>query len=371
MGGRFELLAVDSHSRARLGILHTLHGDIETPVFMPVGTQGTVKAVAPDRLREIGVRIFLCNAYHLHLRPGESLVREAGGLHRFISWEGAILTDSGGFQIFSLANLVRVDEEGISFRSHLDGSLHHLTPESAMQIQMDLGADIIMTLDQCVGFPVSSYEEGRAAQRTLFWARRCREAFTSSHQMLFGILQGGTNRELRIHSAQETVKIGFDGYAMGGLSVGEPKPLMYEIIESVEPFLPEEKPRYLMGVGNPVSIVEAVERGIDMFDCVLPTRNARNACLLTPWGKMNIDKLEFARDFRPPDPDCRCYLCRNFSRAYLRHLFKAGEILASELATIHNLHFMVKLMGSIRHALRGGYWREFREEFLSRYRDVF
>lgn len=368
---RFTVLAVDHESQARLGILHTAHGDVETPVFMPVGTQGTVKAIAPDRLREIGVQIFLCNAYHLHLRPGEDLVQEAGGLHRFISWDRALLTDSGGFQVFSLTDLVRVDDEGVTFRSHLDGSLHRLTPQEAVRIQTALGADIIMILDQCVGFPASSYEERLATERTLRWARCAREAFQSEEQMLFGIVQGGTSRELREWSAQETVRIGFDGYAIGGLSVGEPKPLMYEMIECVEPFLPVEKPRYLMGVGNPVSIVEGVWRGVDMFDCVLPTRNARNACLFTPWGKMNIDRLEFARDFGPVDPDCGCYLCRNFSRAYLRHLFKAGEILAAELATIHNLYFMVKLMKSIRHALRGGYFREFREEFLSRYSENF
>jgi queuine tRNA-ribosyltransferase len=368
---RFTLQTVDRGSRARLGVLHTPHGDIETPVFMPVGTQGTVKAIAPDRLREMGVQIFLCNAYHLHLRPGEDVVREAGGLHRFISWDGALLTDSGGFQVFSLTDLVRIDDEGVSFRSHLDGSLHRLTPEEAIRIQMDLGADIIMILDQCVGFPASAYEERLAMERTLRWARRAKEAFHSEEQMLFGIVQGGVDRTLREHSARETVHLGFDGYAIGGLSVGEPKPLMYEMLECVESFLPPEKPRYLMGVGNPSSIVEAVERGVDMFDCVLPTRNARNACLFTPWGKMNIDRLEFARDFNPVDPDCGCYLCRNFSRAYLRHLFKAQEILAAELATIHNLYFMVKLMASIRHALRGGYWKEFREEFRSRYAENF
>jgi queuine tRNA-ribosyltransferase len=363
----FTVLAVDPHSKARLGVLRTPHGEVETPVFMPVGTQGTVKAVAPDRLKALGVQIFLCNAYHLHLRPGEELVREAGGLHHFISWDGALLTDSGGFQVFSLAQLVRIDDEGVSFRSHLDGSLHRFTPESAMQIQEALGADIIMTLDECVGFPASFERERKAAERTVRWARRCREVFSGEKQLLFGIIQGGTNKDLRRFCAQKIVEIGFDGYAIGGLSVGEPKLLMYEMIEAVEPFLPEDRPRYLMGVGHPGSIVEAVLRGIDMFDCVLPTRNARNACLFTSQGKMNIDRAEFARDFRPPDPLCTCYTCQNFSRAYLRHLFKAGEILAAELATIHNLTFMVKLMVDIRKALKEGYFLEFAREFLAVY----
>lgn len=367
MGQHFRVLAVDPHSRARYGLLETSHGCVETPVFMPVGTQGTVKAVAPDRLKALGIRIFLCNAYHLHLRPGEELIQEAGGLHRFISWDGALLTDSGGFQVFSLAQLVRVDDEGVSFRSHLDGSLHRFTPESAIRIQEALGADIIMTLDECVGFPASFEQERRAAERTVRWARRCKEAFSGKGQLLFGIIQGGVEKDLRRFCAEKIVEIGFDGYAIGGLSVGEPKPLMYEMIEVVEPFLPEDRPRYLMGVGSPESIVEAVLRGVDMFDCVLPTRNARNACLFTSRGRMNIDRQEFARDFRPPDPECTCYTCQNFSRAYLRHLFKAGEIVAAELATIHNLAFMVKLMTDIRRALKEGYFSEFAREFLSLY----
>lgn len=365
--GHFTVLGVDALSRARYGVLETSHGLIETPVFMPVGTQGTVKAIAPDRLKALGIQIFLCNAYHLHLRPGEDLVREAGGLHRFISWDGALLTDSGGFQVFSLAQLVRTDEEGVSFRSHLDGSFHRFTPEVVMRIQEALGADIIMTLDECVGFPASFERERRAAERSIRWARRCREVFSGEGQLLFGIVQGGTNRDLRQFCAQKMVEIGFDGYAIGGLSVGEPKPLMYEMIEVVEPFLPEDKPRYLMGVGHPGSIVEAVLRGVDMFDCVLPTRNARNACLFTSQGRMNIDRVEFARDFRPPDPECTCYTCRHFSRAYLRHLFKAEEILAAELATIHNLAFMVKLMADIRRALQEGCFLEFARKFLSVY----
>jgi len=365
--GNFELLAVDSDSRARLGLLHTAHGVIETPVFMPVGTQGTVKAIAPDRLEEMGVKIFLCNAYHLHLRPGEDVVKEAGGLHRFISWPYSLLTDSGGFQVFSLADLVEVGEDGVYFRSHLDGSVHHFTPEITLQIQMDLGADIIVPLDQCIGFPASSHEERLGAERTLQWAKRSKQFFSSPHQLLFGIIQGGMDEDLRIYCTKEMAAMDFAGYALGGLSVGEPPPLTYEIIEKMEPFLPFNKPRYLMGVGTPQSIIEGVRRGIDMFDCVLPTRNARNGCLLTRQGKVNIDRQEFSRDFRPLDSQCLCYTCLNFSRAYLRHLFKSKEILASELATIHNLYFMVELMENIRKSLKEGYFLEFAEEFLAEY----
>jgi len=367
----FVLHKVDSNSKARLGTLYTAHGEIKTPVFMPVGTQGTVKAVAQDRLEQLGVEIFLCNSYHLHLRPGEDLIEEAGGLHSFISWRKSLLTDSGGYQVFSLTSLVGVNDEGVTFKSHLDGSLHHITPELSMKIQQKLGADIVMAFDQCVGFPASVQEEKIAAQRTLLWAKRCREIFSSPWQQLFGIVQGGTHKELRELCARETVAIGFDGYALGGLSVGEPKPLMYEMIEAVEPYLPEGKPRYLMGVGAPDDILEAVARGVDMFDCVLPTRNARNGCLLTRRGKLNITRSEFARDFQPPDPDCTCYTCSNFSRAYLRHLFKAGEILAAELATIHNLFFMLELMRKIREALEGGYFKDFKQDFLVAYNNGF
>lgn len=368
MGNNFELLKKDRTSRARLGRLTTPHVVIETPVFMPVGTQGTVKALAPDRLREqLRVPIFLCNSYHLHLRPGEEVVQAAGGLHRFISWDGALLTDSGGFQVFSLAQLVKVDDKGVQFRSHLDGSVHNLTPKEAIRIQNSLGADIIMILDQCVGFPASIFEQQEAVRRTVIWAKESKEVFDSPSQQLFAIVQGGMEEELRINCAREMVRIGFDGYALGGLSVGEPKPLMYRIIEATEPFLPVDKPRYLMGVGSPESIIEAVKRGVDMFDCVLPTRNARNGSLLTRRGKINIDRKQFSQDFRPLDPDCRCYTCQNFSRAYLRHLFKAGEILAAELATIHNLFFMVELMENIRQALREEVFEQFSQEFLSGY----
>ena len=363
----FTLVGQDEKTKARAGILHTVHGDIPTPVFMPVGTQGTVKAMAPDRLQAIGVKMLLGNSYHLHLRPGEDLIREMGGLHRFMAWDGSILTDSGGFQIFSLSDLVKIDDQGALFRSHLDGSLHHFTPEISMQIQQDIGADVVMILDQCVGYPASDYQVKVSTDRTLIWARKCREAFQSESQMLFGIVQGGTIPELRKYSAIETVKIGFDGYAIGGLSVGEPKPIMYSMIDTVEPYLPISQARYLMGVGSPESIIASVIRGIDMFDCVLPTRNARNSALLTWSGKMNIDRLEYSRDSNPIDLECQCYTCQNFSRSYLRHLFKAGEILAAELATIHNLFFMVELMNRIRKVILNGSFRDLSSDLLARF----
>ncbi|NLJ49163.1 MAG: tRNA guanosine(34) transglycosylase Tgt [Candidatus Atribacteria bacterium] len=361
----FTLIHQDEQSKARVGILHTSHGDIPTPVFMPVGTQGTVKAMAPDRLKAVGVKMVLGNSYHLHLRPGEDLIREMGGLHRFMSWDGSILTDSGGFQIFSLSDLVKIDDQGALFRSHLDGSLHCFTPETSMQIQQDIGADVVMVLDQCVGYPASDYHVKMGTDRTLVWAQKCREAFQSDSQMLFGIVQGGTLPELRKYSAEETVRIGFDGYAIGGLSVGEPKPIMYAMIDEVEPYLPKSHARYLMGVGTPDSIIEGVRRGIDMFDCVLPTRNARNSALLTWSGRMNIDRLEYSRDSNPIDPQCQCYTCQNFSRSYLRHLFKAGEILAAELATIHNLFFMVELMNRIRKAILNGSFQDLSSDLFA------
>ncbi|HSV30469.1 MAG TPA: tRNA guanosine(34) transglycosylase Tgt [Atribacteraceae bacterium] len=367
MIGHFEVLQIDNRSRARRGLLKTAHGQIETPVFMPVGTQGTVKAVAPDRLRDLGVDIFLCNTYHLHLRPGEALLRDAGGLHSFISWDGSLMTDSGGFQVFSLSALNTVDDRGVTFRSHLDGSLHTLTPESCIQIQKDIGADIVMVLDQCIGYPATLHQETTAAHRSMFWARRCKEAFCSANQLLFGIAQGGMQEDLRRWSAGKLVETGFDGYALGGLSVGEPKPLMYSMIEACEPILPVDRPRYLMGVGSPDCILEGVARGIDMFDCVLPTRNARNSSLLTRFGRLNIKREEYSRDFSPPDSDCGCFTCRTFSRAYLRHLFKAGEILAAELATIHNLSFMVELLESVRKSVKEGYFMDFYTDFLRRW----
>ncbi len=353
---------------ARLGRLHTEHGVIETPVFMPVGTQATVKACPPDRLQELGVMIFLCNSYHLHLRPGVHVIQKAGGLHRFASWDRALLTDSGGYQVFSLAGLTRISDEGVEFRSHIDGSYHFFTPESSVRMQQNLGADIIMVLDQCVGYPASPFQERIASERSLRWARECREVFTpEGRQMLFSIVQGGMQKELRSESAQRLAEMEFDGYALGGLSVGEPKPMMYDMIEAAVPFLPPERPRYLMGVGTPDCVLEAVGRGVDMFDCVMPTRNARNASLLTHRGRLNIRRKEFTYDLSPLDPECSCYTCRNFSRAYLRHLFKAGEILGAELATIHNIYFMLELMEKIRKAIHMGSFYEFSKEFLARW----
>ncbi len=367
---RFE--GLDMHRKkngsARLGRLCTDHGVIDTPVFMPVGTQATVKACPPDRLKELGVSIFLCNSYHLHLRPGVKVIRGAGGLHRFTSWDRALLTDSGGYQVFSLAGLTRISDEGVAFRSHIDGSYHFFTPTGSIRLQQDLGADIIMAFDQCVGYPATPHQERIAAERSLRWAQECKNAFNSQRrQMLFGIVQGGMQEDLRSESAKRLSDMEFDGYAIGGLSVGEPKPVMYEMIEATVPHLPSQKPRYLMGVGSPDCVLEAVGRGVDMFDCVMPTRNARNASLLTLQGRLNIRREEFTYDFSPLDPECGCYTCRNFSRAYLRHLFKADEILGAELATIHNIYFMLELMGKIRQAIRLGSFIEFSKEFLARW----
>ncbi|MCL2817939.1 MAG: tRNA guanosine(34) transglycosylase Tgt, partial [Clostridiales bacterium] len=340
MGVHFELLKEDAASQARAGILHTARGEIRTPVFMPVGTSAAVKTVSPQELRELGAEIILSNAYHLYLRPGHELVAEAGGLHPFMGWERPILTDSGGFQVFSLNELRKIDENGVRFRSHIDGSPHYFTPEKVMEIEMALGADIAMTFDECSPYPADTQTLARAVERTYRWAKRCREAHNKPEQSLFGIVQGGMDKDLRTLSAAQINSLEFDGLAIGGLSVGEPKPLMCEILEHTAPLLPRQKARYLMGVGSPDCLVEGVARGIDMFDCVLPTRIARNGTAMVPWGKLVIRNAEFARDFRPIDKDCGCYACRNFSRAYIRHLLKCGETLGLRLTTIHNLHYL-------------------------------
>jgi len=334
---------------------------------MPVGTKATVKTLTPAHLQEIGFPIILANTYHLYLRPGSKIVQEAGGLHSFMNWPGAILTDSGGFQIFSLASLTKVEEEGVVFRSHLDGSTHFLTPEKVMEIEAELGADIIMPLDQCLPYP-SPYEAAREAQeRTTRWAARCQEAQKNPGQALFGIVQGVVYRDLREKSARELVAMDFPGYAVGGLSVGEPKPLMYEVLDYTVPLLPEEKPRYLMGVGSPDALWEGVARGIDMFDCVFPTRIARNGTAMTSRGRVIIRDAVHARDFSPLDAECSCYTCRNFTRAYLRHLFNAKEILGLVLVTYHNLYFLRGMMEEIRRALKENRFNQAKEEFFYRY----
>ena len=397
MGLRFEIVARDPGTRARLGRLHTAHGVVETPVFMPVGTAGTVKGMTQGTLEDLGVEILLANTYHLYLRPGHEVVREMGGLHRFMGWPHPILTDSGGYQVMSLKGLGRVTEDGVWFRSHLDGSAHFLSPERAVEIQLALGADIIMTLDECVEYPASHEALKRAVKLTGRWAGRCKAALgqrnsefriqnsesseppTPSPQhpvptpdsplptpALFGIVQGGTDLALRRESAEELLNIGFDGYALGGLSVGEPKSETYEVAESTAELLPQDQPRYLMGVGTPEDLVECVARGIDMFDCVMPTRNARNGCVFTSEGRLVIKNAQYARDDRALDPGCECVVCRRYSRSYIRHLFVVGEMLAGILATHHNLYFYLDTMRKIRQAIQFGKYEALRSRVRAR-----
>lgn len=349
---KFEITHRHSHSAARLGKVFTPHGVIDTPAFMPVGTQGTVKALSPEDVVECGAQIILGNTYHLYLRPGHEIVRSLGGLHRFMNWHKPILTDSGGFQVFSLSEFAKVDENGVTFKSHIDGAKHLLTPEKSMEIQQALGSDIIMALDELIAHP-SDWSRAKASlELSTRWAKRCREFHRFEHQALFGIVQGGMYRDLRMQSAEEIVNIGFPGYAIGGLSVGEEKPLMLEIAEHTAKLLPENSPRYLMGVGAPEDLLHCSQMGIDLFDCVMPTRNARNGSLFTKTGKLNIKNTGYRQDEKPIDPTCSCYTCKNYSRAYLRHLFVAGEILAMRLNTIHNIAFYQSWMASIRDAIR-------------------
>jgi queuine tRNA-ribosyltransferase len=380
MGFRFELLKTDP-TGARLGRMHTPHGVVDTPAFMPVGTAASVKGMKQEALEELGAQILLGNTYHLYLRPGHELIRKLGGLHRFMAWPRAILTDSGGYQVFSLADLRKVTDEGVTFRSHLDGSEHLLTPEKALEIQMALGSDIMMVLDECIEHPASEERARKAAARTLDWARRSREAFAkkggargeqipangeANEQALFGIVQGGTFSELRKQSARDLVELDFDGYAVGGLAVGEPHGLTCEMTAEVTPLLPAGKPRYLMGVGKPEDIPDYVRCGIDMMDCVLPTRSARHGCIFTSAGRVLIRQARYADDARPLDLSCECAVCRRYSRAYVRHLFMAGEILGAVLATHHNIHFYLDLMGRIRQAIEFGDLAEFSSELRLR-----
>lgn len=362
-----SVIQQDKSCRARLGLLHTAHGTVETPIFMPVGTQAAVKTMTPEEVKEVGGRLILSNTYHLYLRPGHELIREAGGLHRFMNWDGPILTDSGGFQVFSLGPLRKISEEGVTFRSHIDGSEHFFSPEKAIEVQEALGSDIAMVFDECAPYPCTREYALNSLERTTRWAKRCADAHKREDQALFGIVQGGTFADLRQKSALDLVELGFPGYAIGGLSVGEPKESMYQMLDVTVGFLPLEKPRYLMGVGSPDCLVEGVIRGIDMFDCVLPTRIARNGTVLTHHGKLVVRNAEYARDFNPLDPTCDCYACRNYSRAYIRHLIKAGEVLGIRLTTIHNLHFIHRLMQEIRDAIRQGVILEYRDKFLKNY----
>ena len=365
--------------RARRGVLTTGHGTVETPAFMPVGTQGAVKGFTNRDLESIGAEILLCNTYHLYLRPGDELIARRGGLHRFIGWTRPILTDSGGYQVFSLAARRTIDEAGARFQSHIDGSSHLLTPETATDIQARLGSDVAMALDECLEHPVDACAARRSMERTLRWAGRARARFerirdggapdviiTNPRQLQFGIVQGSVFPDLRAESAERTVEMDFDAYAIGGLSVGEPSDVMFEMVDKAVPWLPSGQARYLMGTGTPEDIVEAVARGIDMFDCVLPTRNARNGQLFTREGRINIKNAQYAEDDRPPDPACDCYTCRTCSRAYLRHLFMAGEINASTLNTLHNLNFYLDTLRSIREAITFGRFESFRASYVRR-----
>ena len=397
----FALLGTDTQSKARRGRLTTGHGTIETPAFMPIGTQGSVKAVSPRELRELQAQIILGNTYHLFVRPGIEVMRHFGGLHRFMNWDGPILTDSGGYQIFSLAKLRKLTDEGVHFQNHLDGAPAFLSPESAMEIQGALGSDIAMVLDECPPWPCEHEYAARSLEMTIRWAKRCKEAAEISveagvspasnaspagvlpasnaslagetpaptlRQLVFGIVQGATFADLRRESAEATVAIGFDGYAIGGVSVGEPEPLMMQAIEDSEPFLPNDKPRYAMGLGTPPQLLELIARGVDMFDCVLPTRLARNGTAFTAGGTLNLKNAEFAKDKRPIEEGCTCPACGEFARGYIRHLVKAEEILGLRLITLHNLHFYLSLMSRARDAIEKGKFADFRRDFVANYR---
>ncbi len=364
----YEPVHVCRQSGARLGRVHTPHGVIETPEFMPVGTQATVKGMSPEELKSMGVNILLSNTYHLWMRPGSDIVREAGGLHRFMNWDRAILTDSGGFQVFSLSDIRHITEEGVGFRSHIDGSRHVLTPEKSIAVQNDLGSDIIMAFDECVPHPADEAYTKNSLERTTRWLERC----ISQHkrpddQALFGIIQGGVYPHLRQQSARAITSFDLPGYAIGGLSVGEPGEVMYRMLEATVPLMPADKPRYLMGVGTPDYLVEGAIRGIDLFDCVLPTRIGRNGTVLTSHGRMIVRDAKFARDMRPIDESCECYVCQNYSRAYIRHLIKANEMFGLRLASWHNIHFLMNLMRQVREAIKNDRLLSFRDEFFDRF----
>ncbi len=360
---KFELTARDPGSAARLGKITTPHGVIRTPAFMPVGTQGTVKGVLPETVRSLGADIILGNTYHLYMRPGHQLIKTMGGLHKFMNWNRPILTDSGGFQVYSLGALRKINDEGALFQSHIDGSKHFLSPEKAVEIQEALGSDIMMCLDECIAYPADRKKTEEALARTAKWAKRCRSAQTNGDQALFGIVQGGFFPDLRRQGVEDMAGIGFDGYAIGGVSVGEPKDIMMDTLAFTAPLLPVDAPRYLMGVGTPDDVVEGVFNGIDMFDCVMPTRTARNGLLFTNTGKVVIRNARYREDSSPIETGCDCYTCQNYSRAYLRHLYVAGEILAMVLNTIHNLRYYLRLMERIRDAVGKGKFSEFRREF--------
>ena len=364
----YELVAEDRKTGARAGLLHTPHGVFKTPMFMPVGTQATVKTVTPEELEEMGAQIILSNTYHLFLRPGTELIHEAGELHRFMNWNKGILTDSGGFQVFSLGAMRKITEEGVYFRSFLDGSKQFLSPEISIRAQEDLGSDIAMAFDECIPYPADYEYARKSTERTTRWARRCIKAHQRTDRGIFGIIQGGMYKDLRKQSAMEISSLPFDGMAVGGLSVGEPHDLMYDILEETIQWMPKGKARYLMGVGTPDCLVEGVARGVDMFDCVFPTRVARNGMAMIHTGRMNMKNKQYERDFRPIEESCGCYTCRNYTRAYIRHLYKSEELLAFRLVTIHNLYFLLQFMRDMREAIVQGNFSEFREHFMEHYK---
>ena len=364
----YELVKKDERTGARAGIIHTPHGSFPTPIFMPVGTQASVKGVSPDELHDLGAGIILSTTSHLILRPGMDLIREAGGLHKFMHWDGAILTDSGGFQVFSLGDLRKITEEGVTFRSHIDGSKKFLSPEVSMEVQMALGSDIVMAFDECVPYPADYNYAKQSTERTIRWLQRCKEAMPAPNQGLFGIVQGGMYKDLREWSARETTAMDLPGYAVGGLSVGEPKELMYEMLEYSTSLLPQDKPRYLMGVGTPDCLVEGVQRGIDMFDCVYPTRVARNGMAMTWTGRLVMKNAQFTHDHTVLEEGCGCYACRNgYTRAYIRHLVRANEILGLRLLSLHNLYFLQEFMRRMRQAILEDRFTEFRSDFFNHY----
>ena len=365
---RYELIKTCRQTGARLGIIHTPHGSFETPMFMPVGTLATVKTLSPEELKEMGAGIILSNTYHLWLRPGHEIVQEAGGLHKFMNWDRGILTDSGGFQVFSLSEFRKIEEEGVYFRNHLNGDKLFLSPEKAMEIQNALGSDIMMAFDECPPYPATYEYMKQSVERTSRWAERCLKAHKRpNEQGLFGIVQGGEFEDLRRQSAQDLVSLDFPGYAVGGLSVGEPKDVMNRVLEFTTPLLPANKPRYLMGVGSPDALIDGVIRGIDMFDCVLPTRIGRNGTVMTSEGRVIIKNAQYARDYGPLDPNCDCYTCRNYTRAYIRHLIKCDETFGIRLTSYHNVYFLIKLMEQVKQAIREDRLGDFREEFFECY----
>ena len=366
---KLEIKHVDKNTKARYGILHTNHGDVEVPMFMPVGTLATVKTLSPEEIKSCGAGVILANTYHLSLRPGEDLVQEAGGLHKFMNYDGPILTDSGGFQVFSLSDNRQITEEGVTFKNHLNGEKLFISPERAIEIEEKLGADIIMSFDECCPYPVTHEYMKNSVDRTLRWAKRGKNVHKRKDQALFGIVQGGEFKDLRKYCAEELVKMDFDGYSIGGTSIGEPKDVMYKMVSYAIEYLPFDKPRYLMGVGSVDEILDGIEKGVDMFDCVLPTRIARHGALMTSKGRVNIRDKKYEKDFTPLDSECDCYCCKNYTKAYLRHLYKCDETFGKRLLSIHNVRFLIHMMEDARIAIKENRFSEFKKEFLEKFND--